>query len=108
MINAYMVDDIIILTKEAVDSWGDPTSGEIISLKGYVVWGTKLIRNLAGEEVVMTCMVYLHKDQTEDALGRALSHEDRIFIEGEDHDRSILRIDQPKAFSGPHYLVYLS
>ena len=108
MINAYMVDDVTILTKEAVDSWGDPTSGEIISVKAYVKWGTKLIRDIKGEEVVTSVMLYLHKRKTEAALGRALSHEDRIWIDGESHDRSIIRIDQPKAFSRPHYEIYLT
>ena len=108
MINAYCVDEITILTEAAVDSWGDPTSGELVTVMGYVVWGTKLIRDLAGEEVVTSCMVYLPKRRTEDALGRALLHTDRIFIEGEDHERSILRVDQPKSFSRPHYEIYLA
>ena len=126
MINAYAVDDITILQWNGNDSWGEPESGTMVNVKGYIEWKTRLIRNAKGEEVVSTLMVYLPKRKTDNALGRPLMHEDRIIVDaagalygiakyGVVHygtiqltDRAIIDIREPKAFSGPHYEVYLA
>ena len=120
MMNVYAVDEVIILASQGYDSWGEPESGEMIAVKGYVEWKTKLIRNSRGEEVVSTCMVYLPKRRTVLALGRGLTLEDRMIVDQggvEEYysgipanalDRAIIDIRQPKDFSHPHYEVYLA
>jgi len=98
MISAYLVDDITILKYGGEDSWGEPLAPASINVKGKIIYKTRLIRNMAGEEVVSSAMVYL--------LDRALTHEDRLKFDGVEH--TILRIDKPKAFSNPHLEVYLA
>lgn len=120
MINAYCVDDIVIVRWSGNDSWGDPESASLVDVKGYVEWKTRLIRDARGEEVVSSCMVYLPKRRTIDALGRALIHEDRLIVDqggavgeygtipSDGLSRAIVDIRLPKDFSRPHYEVYLA
>jgi len=109
MIDAYAVDDLVITQFISNDVWGEPCSGTTVEIKGYAVWGTHLTRNLAGEEVVSSVMLYINKRRLDALLGRVLSHEDRIeSINGVSIDRSIIAIHTPKAFSNPHYEVDLS
>jgi len=98
LISAYLVDDITIIKHGGVDSWGEPLTPANIGVKGKIIYKTKLIRNIAGEEVVSSAMVYL--------LDRELTHEDRLKFDGVEH--VILRIDKPKAFSNPHLEIYLA
>lgn len=106
-INAYCVDPITIIKWNGVDEWNEPVSGSMIEVKGYLEWKTRLVRDIKGEERVSTVMIYLPK-KIDKLLGRALCHEDRIEFEGMTYDRSIIAIQQPKAFSGPHYEIYLT
>ena len=109
MIDSYSVDDLVITQSNGFDVWGEPLSGTTIEIKGYAVWKTWLVRDLAGEEVVSSVMIYINKRRLDALLGRVLSHEDRIeSINGISIDRSIIAIQTPKAFSNPHYEVYLS
>jgi len=107
MINAYCVDPIIILKWNGYDEWNEPLSGEIISVKGYVEYRTKLVRDIRGEERVSSVTVKMPK-KIDVELGRPLSHEDRLIVGEESIERSIINISQPKAFSRPHYEVYLA
>jgi hypothetical protein len=119
MINAYCVDEIIIVKHMGNDSWGEPASGEMVVLKGYVEWKTRLIRNQKGEECISSCMAYLPKRKLVRVLGRGLRLEDRIIIDqggveiysgmpDSSLSRAIIDIRQPKDFSHPHYEVYLA
>lgn len=115
MINAYCVDEITIWLSGGNDSWGEPLSGTLIDVKGYVEWKTRLIRNWKGEEVVSTIRVLLPKRLDRPAwLGRALTHEDKIQIGGESFERAIIDVRTPKDFAkntslfGPHYEIYLA
>jgi len=98
MISAYLVDSITIIKHGGVDSWNEPLAPANINVKGKTIYKTKLIRNMAGEEVVSSAMVYL--------LDRELTHEDKLKFDGIEH--VILRIDKPKSFSNPHLEVYLA
>jgi len=109
VLNAYLVDDLTIIKWNGNDAWNEPLSGTIVPVKGYIEWKTRLVRNLQGEEVVSSVMIYLHKKIDRVAyLGRPLCHEDRIQIGDEDFDRAIIEIKAPKDFSHPHYEVYLA
>lgn len=115
MIDAYCVDDLVIVRHVGYDQYNQPVpdsssaSGAGIPVKGYIVWKTNLVRNEKGEEVTSSVMVYLPSHIERDSvLGRELTHEDRIQIGGESFDRAIIAILKPKAFSRPHYEVYLA
>ena len=108
MINAYMVDPLTIIKWMGQDDWGEPLSGTMVEVKGYVEYKTRLVQNVQGEDVVTSATVMLPKKIDGVAyLGRALCHEDRILIDGESASRAIIAIGTPKAFSGPHYMVAL-
>lgn len=107
MLNAYSVDSVIIHKWNGNDQWGEPLADSLIPVKGYVVWKTRLVRDIRGEEVVSTVSVLLDKKiEKAICLNRALAHEDRIAVDG--IVRPIVSIAKPKAFSGPHYEVFLS
>jgi len=123
MMNVYAVDEVIILKSNGYDSWGEPESGEMVTVRGYVEWKTRLVRNRKGEEAVSSCVVYLPKRRTILALGRGLQLEDRMIVDqngmgtheeyysgmpDDSLDRAIIDIRQPKHFSRPHYEVYLA
>ena len=74
---------------------------------------TKLLSGLKGEEVVagtrgmmMSSAMVLLPISIEIALDRALRYEDRLKYDDIEH--AILKIDKPKAFSNPHYEVYVA
>ena len=104
--NAYCVDEVTILKWNGADEWNEPVSGTIITVKGYVEWRTRLVRNIKGEEVVSTVTVMMPK-KIDAELGRELIHEDRLILGGS-FERAIIAIAQPKAFSFPHYEVALA
>lgn len=114
MIDAYCVDEVTILKWNGANEWNEPLSGSMIEVKGYVEWKTRLVRDIKGENVnigkpstISPVTVYLPK-KIDVLLGRALMHEDKIIIEGEVSERTIIDIHQPKAFSFPHYEVVLA
>ena len=106
MILAYLVDKITVVKANGNDQWGEPNPTTNAATRGYVEWKTNLVRNLAGEEIVSPIHVYLHMRKTDNALGRALVHADRLIVDN--RERSIVAISEPKAFSRPHYEVYLA
>jgi len=107
MIEAYCVDPLTIWKWNGVDDWNEPVSGFDYEVKGYIEWKTRLVKNIKGEDVASSVTIKLSK-KIDIELGRALSHNDMIQLDGEDFQRAILNIGQPKAFSDPHYEVALS
>jgi len=127
LVNAYCVDEVTILKYMGNDTWGEPLSGEVITIKGYVEWKTRLVTGPRGEEAKMAkasalspVTVYLPKRKVVLALERGLLMEDRIILDqggteeyysgmpDEALSRAIVEIRQPKDFSSPHYEVYLA
>lgn len=109
MINAYMVDAVTIIRWEGYDSWGEPESASTVEVKGYVDFRTSLVRDQKGEERVSSVTVLLpRKIERATLLGRKLSLEDRLQIDGESFDRAIIEIRKPKDFSHPHYEIALA
>lgn len=109
MIKAYMVDELTIIKWEGYDSWGEPESASAVEVKGYVDFRTRLVRDQKGEERVSSVTILMQKKiEGPTLLGRKLSLEDRIQIDGESFDRAIIEIRKPKDFSHPHYEVALA
>lgn len=119
MINAYLVDPIIIMKSTASPGWGEPGVFDEKEVMGKIEYKTKLIKDLTGEQVVAgtagaamaSAMVMLSANIEKVAcLGRALNHEDRLkFKEGAIYvEHTILKIEMPKAFSDPHYEVWVA
>jgi hypothetical protein len=115
MIDAYCVDSITIIKAGGAPTWGEPAATTEVDVKGKIEYKTRLIRDLTGEQVVTgtkgavmsSVMVLLPESiETDSYLGRALSHEDKLKFNSIEH--VILKIDKPKAFSNPHYEVYVS
>lgn len=106
MISSYAVDKITIVKWNGNDKWGEPIAKDNITVRGYVEWKTRLVKNIKGEDVISMVRVYLQMKRTDKALGRALRHEDRLTVDG--MERAIIAIAEPKSFSCPHYEVDLA
>lgn len=87
MINAYMTDNLTLRTV-TLDKWNAPTNSDVL-IKGRFEFKTKLIRNLQGEQVVSTAVVWLPLT--------TITHKDKIIYEGVVY--SILNITEAKDFS---------
>lgn len=115
MIDAYLVDPITIIKAGGAPTWGEPAATTEVDVMGKIEYKTRLIRELGGEQVTAgtigaitaSVMVLLPESIESDSyLGRTLSHEDKLKFNSIEH--VILKIDKPKAFSDPHYEVYVS
>lgn len=99
MIGSYMVDPVTIVRHAAPDTFNETGAPTLELTTGYIQWGSKLIRNVQGEQVVAAARVWLEHDAT-------LNHEDKIRIDGVDHP--ILQIETPKDFEARATLVYIA
>ena len=113
MISSYAVDDITIIKYAGVDDYNEPIATSEVDVKGYIEYKTRLISDLTGEQVVagtkgrtMTSALIHLAESIEIPLGRALRHED--ILKFNDIKHRILVIEKPKAFSNPHYEVWVS
>jgi len=87
MINAYLTDTITIQTV-TLDTWGTATKVSTTA-KARFEFRTKLVRNIAGEQVISTAKVYLPI--------MTITHQDKIVYETKEY--SILNIERVKDFS---------
>ena len=109
MLDAYSVDDIVIVQHGGYDAYNEPLSGTEIAIKGYVDWKTRLAINIEGEKVNSTIQIYIKKRRLDLLLATPLTHEDMVkSINGVVVDRAIITVGQPKALSAPHYEVFLA
>ena len=115
MIDPYLVDPIIIMKSGVSPGWGEPGAYDPIDVMGKIEYKTRLLKELGGEQVTagtagaaMASAMVLLSESIEDAacLGRALSHKDKLKFNDIEH--VILKIEAPKAFSDPHYEVYVA
>ena len=115
MIDAYLVDPIIIMKSSDPVAWQEPGAYTEIEVMGKIEYKTRIIRNMKGVEVVagtlgaITSSVTIllsESIETDAYLGRALRHEDKIKFNDIEH--VILEIETPKAFSDPHYEVHVA
>lgn len=96
MIDIYMTDTATVTKASGVDQWGTPLNPVSSPMTCRFEWGTRLIRNEKGEQVVSRARVL-----TKESIG----HNDTITFGGEDY--VILSIAQEKDFYGQYYVVYL-
>ncbi len=92
MLDAYSVDSIHIVRAPipAYDEWNKPNPSTLEPVSGYLEWKTKLVRNLAGEEVISRGNFLLAYDGT-------IDHLDKLRISGVDYP--IFMLEPAKDFS---------
>ena len=113
MISSYTIDDVTIIKYAGVDDYNEPIATSEVDVKGYIEYKTRLLTDLTGQQVVagtkgaVTASAKISLAKSIDVpLGRALRHEDRLKFNSIEH--RILKIDEPKAFSSPHYEVWVA
>lgn len=113
MITSYCIDDITIIKYAGVDDYNEPDATTEVNVKGKIEHKTKLLSGRAGEDVVagtrgmvVSSALIRMPLSIDAALGRALQYEDKLKYDDIEH--AILKIDKPKAFSNPHYEVYVA
>jgi hypothetical protein len=97
VIRAYAVDSFTILRFVSRDPFNRATYSPL-AVKGYIEWDNKLVRNVAGEEVISVAKIYLPYDFE-------LSLEDIVEISGVKH--SIAKTEKKKDFSTTHWEFYI-
>ena len=74
-------------------------SRKLVSTMARVDWGSRLVRNLKGEQVISSALIYLSPDI------KAIAHDDRIIIDGVEH--LIVRIEEKADFKFDHWEIYI-
>lgn len=100
MLNAYSVDDLVIIRvpDPAYDTRGEPFATTDEAVKGYVEWKLQLVRDFAGEQVVSRGYVFITYDGT-------LDHKDKIKINGTEY--VIIALEPAKDFSNVGLKVFI-
>jgi hypothetical protein len=99
MIDIYMTDPVTLKRLVSKDQWNEPIY-ELVALMGRVDWKTRLVRNLKGEQVVSMGTVTLPRSLA------AVSHEDRVIIDGVEH--AIIAIQKMADFEFSHWEIYVA
>ena len=99
MLRAYFQDTITVIYSNGTDQWGEPIAATETEMKAYIDFKTHLVRNLAGEQVVSSGIVYVMPATT-------IQHDD--FIEYNSKRYAILKINPGKDFSGNHQEIHLA
>lgn len=98
MIGAYLVDAVTLKHLTGRDQWQEP-AWAMLALMGKVDWGSRLVRNAQGEQVVAAALVYLP------GTVAAVAHEDRIIIDAVEH--TIIKIEKKADFSISHWEIFI-
>ncbi len=99
MISAYLRDSLTIVRHGTRDEWGTESAATEEAVLGYIEWGTRLVRDIKGEEVASSANILLAYDAT-------LTHEDRIRIDGVEHP--IISIALVKDFTTRAMKVFIA
>ena len=104
MLRAYMQDDITVIYSNGYDIHNEPLATDDVEMKAYVSWDTRMISNIAGEEVISSplisrAIVYVMPD-------REISHADKIKIDTTEY--VILDVRKGKDFSENHLEIHLA
>lgn len=100
MINAYLTDTIRRHIAGTLDEWNEEGEGSTQEIKAHVVYHTKLVYNLSGEEVSSPIQVLLKPTQ-------AIDHQDRLQLDGEDFTHPIINIYRRRHLSMEFKEIYL-
>jgi len=99
LLRAYFQDTITVIYSNGTDQWGEPIAATETTMKAYIDFKTHLVRNLAGEQVVSSGIVYVMPATT-------IQHDD--FIEYNSVRYAILKINPGKDFSSNHQEIHLA
>lgn len=95
MIDPYLTETITWRQSAGLDQWGTPLTPTDTPVKALVEWETRLVFNLAGEEVVSAGLI---------SVKRKPSHADNYVVDGVEH--AILAIAEKRVFGVlSHYEV---
>ena len=97
MIGEYATTDITLVQSNGLDIWGTPLAPTNVALKARVEYGTYLVFNSAGENVLCSIKVTMED--------RTLTHEDNIIVDGE--TCIIKKISRPSTLDYQLLEVYL-
>jgi hypothetical protein len=98
MFNCYATDTVTWVKAPTVDQYGAITApGARVSLRLRVKWGTRLVRNMHGEQVASAASLHMAEMPT---------HLDTFEISGVTH--AVLAIHENADFTVRDYRVYLS
>lgn len=97
MINAYLIDTVVLHQAGAKDKYGEPGADTLVTLKAKVNIGTALVKDIKGENVYSSMSVMLKV--------RTIGHEDFIEFDGKEY--AILSIKRPRDFSWGFLEVFL-
>jgi hypothetical protein len=99
MIDIYMTNPVTLKRLASRDQWNEPTY-TTTALMAKVDSKTRLVRDLKGEQVVSSALVYLPGSVA------AVSHEDRVIIDGVEH--VIIAIQKMADFEFSHWELYIA
>ena len=97
MLNAYMTDSVTLHRATTSDKYGQPLPDAEVVLRARVEIGTKLVKDIKGENVYASMSVILKT--------QAIGHED--FIEYGGIEYAIVSIAKPRDFSWGYMEVFL-
>lgn len=86
----------VTLKSQAYDVLGDATETSIPGVKCRVMYGNEVITDMVGKEVTSYAKIFFKASQ-------AISSDMRITIDGEDHDRPIIKMSQPQDSKAKHH-----
>lgn len=91
MIDVYLTDTITRYIAGELGEWNERTY-TTEEIPAMVIYKSKLVRNLRGEEVTTNVQVMIKQSQ-------AMSHKDRIMLDGESFTHGIINLTKPRDFS---------
>lgn len=97
MINAYLVDTVIIKS-QVKDKWGSVSETTQKTVKARIDYRMKLVRNAKGEEEVSSARVTV--------ANQVLTYDDLINFDSRDH--TILAIEKMKDFNQRYLRISVS
>jgi hypothetical protein len=97
MLNAYMTDSVTLHMAASYDKYNEPLPDAEVVLRARVEIGTKLVKDIKGENVYSSMSVIL--------ATRAIGHDD--FIEYDGVEYAIVAIGKPRDFSWGYMEVFL-
>ena len=104
MLRAYFQDTITVFYNTGHDIHGEPSFGAGVEMLAHVVWETRLIKGLGGEQVISSPLmsratVYVMPEQV-------ITHKDKIQISAVDY--VVLHTRKAKDFSENQQEVHLA